>query len=216
MDEYFELFSQSLGQGFDRRDVPQETIDKFRGKLPEYLISHWQEHGWCGYADGLFWTVNPEEYEDVLEEWIGDTEYMERDAYHIIARGAFGELYFWGERSGTSLSISAPYGLVSPGDKFKFDTPKGLEIQAGVFFAFRNRDENNIKDLNNKPLFERALKRLGKLKYNEMYGFVPALGLGGSAKLENLQKLEADVHLSILAQCTEREVLTASTIGAYL
>jgi hypothetical protein len=40
-----------------------------------------------------------------------------------------------------------------------------------------------------------------------MYGFVPMLSMGGSPKLESLQKLDAHVHLSILAQSTERQIM---------
>lgn len=40
-----------------------------------------------------------------------------------------------------------------------------------------------------------------------MYGFVPALVMGGSPKLENLQKLDAHVHLDILAQMGEKKIM---------
>jgi GAD-like domain len=38
---------------------------------------------------------------------------MEQDAYHLIVRSAFGDLYFWGERSGHSLTLSAVGGSES-------------------------------------------------------------------------------------------------------
>jgi len=41
-----------------------------------------------------------------------------------------------------------------------------------------------------------------------MYGFVPALGLGGDLRIENLQKLDAHMHLDFLAQVTERQFFT--------
>jgi hypothetical protein len=36
-----------------------------------------------------------------------------------------------------------------------------------------------------------------------MYGFVPALMLGGSAEPERLQRLDAEVHLILLAQLAD-------------
>jgi hypothetical protein len=63
VDEDFEYFLEKMGPAFDRRDVPSSTLDRYRGKLPDQLLAYWEEHGWCGYADGLFWTVDPEEYE---------------------------------------------------------------------------------------------------------------------------------------------------------
>jgi hypothetical protein len=202
MDEDFEYFLENFGPAFDRREVPASSIDRYRGKLPDQLLDYWQEHGWCGYADGLLWTVNPQEYEPALEAWIGGTSFMEGDAYHLIARGALGDLYFWGERSGHSLTISAPTALAAPresrltGEK----TPLGVR----TFFSGMTRQYNDFNDL-----FTPALKKLGRLKYDEMYGFVPALALGGPATLDHLQKAKAVEHLVLLAQLSELRVVRA-------
>jgi hypothetical protein len=80
----------------DKRYVPLSSIERYRGKLPDQLLAYWEENGWCGYADGLFWTVNPQDYEAALEAWIGDTPLMEEDSYYVIARSAFGDLYLFG------------------------------------------------------------------------------------------------------------------------
>ncbi len=116
MDEFMEDFLEFSGFGpaFSRRDVPPEKIARFRGKLPEKLLEYWQAYGWCGYAKGLFWTVDPDEWEDELDAWIGDTEFMERDAYYVIARTAFGELILWGEKTGQSLKVVTAYGMIFP------------------------------------------------------------------------------------------------------
>ncbi|MNJ79554.1 hypothetical protein D3C77_776150 [compost metagenome] len=49
-------------------------------------------------------------------------------------------------------------------------------------------------------LFKSALKKLGQLKSDEMYGFVPALALGGAMELKNLQKVKTIEHLEFLSQ----------------
>ncbi|RMU47703.1 hypothetical protein ALP27_05220 [Pseudomonas savastanoi pv. glycinea] len=48
--------------------------------------------------------------------------------------------------------------------------------------------------------FEPALKNLGQLQSDEMYGFVPALALGGPVELKNLQKVKTTEHLMFLSQ----------------
>jgi hypothetical protein len=58
-----------------------------------------------------------------------------------------------------------------------------------------------------KPLFERALAKLGALDHDTLYGFVPALALGGEARLDRRQKLDAHVHLDILSQVTAVQVM---------
>jgi len=201
MDEDFEFFLKQMGPAIQRRHVPPSSIDRFRGKLPDQLLAYWEEHGWCGYADGLFWTVDPQEYEPVLEAWIGDTPFMEKDAYHVIARSAFGKLYFWGERTGDSLKVMAPAAYCIPRESI-FQNDR-LEFALRLFFSNRDREENNFADL-----FSPALHKLGQLKHDEMYGFVPALALGGSSELSHLQKVKAVEHLVLLAQLAPLEVMT--------
>ena len=93
MDEIFSIFLETFGGPVDRREVPTSSIERYKGKLPNQLLEYWDEHGWCGYGDGIFWIVNPQEYEGVVASWIGGTKFEERDAYHLIARSAFGDLY---------------------------------------------------------------------------------------------------------------------------
>jgi hypothetical protein len=200
VDEFFELFLEEMGPPCDRRDVPMSTIEHYRGRLPDQLISYWQEHGWGGYANGLFWTVDPHEYEPALQAWIGETPFMERDSHHIIARGAFGDLYFWGERTGYSLNLSAPGAFVLP--MADMNISGSLDEQVQKFFGFRDREENDFDGL-----FAPALKKLGRLQHDEMYGFVPALALGGPATIEHLQKVKAVEHLVLLAQLSDLRVL---------
>ena len=202
MDENFEYFLKKMGPAIDKRYVPPTSIERYRGKLPDQLLTYWEEHGWCGYADGLFWTVNPQEYEPALEAWIGDTPFMEQDAYHLIARSAFGELYFWGEKTGNSINVFAPGFFCIPmesqliGEKMEF----GMQ----VFFSSLSRKGNDFESL-----FTPALKKLSRLKHDEMYGFVPALVLGGSATLNHLQKVKAIEHLVLLAQLAPLDVITS-------
>lgn len=209
MDEYMEDFLgyAQFGPLFARRDVPPEKIAKFRGKLPDKLLEYWQVYGWCGYAQGLFWTVDPDEWEDELDAWIGDTEFMERDAYYVIARTAFGELILWGEKTGQSLKVMTAYGMIFPHFDEKEFQEDGPDLTLQLFFASTSRRSYDMNDADGKPLFDRALAKLGVLDHNTMYGFVPALPLGGEPKLEHLQKLDAHVHLDILSQMAEPTIM---------
>ena len=198
MDEDFAVFLTHFGPAIDRRYVPPSTIDRYRGKLPDQLLAYWEEYGWCGYGDGLFWTVNPQEYEPALEAWIGDTPFMEQDAYHIVARSAFGTLYLWGEKTGDTLRLFAPASCCFtsvPDD----DVDRDFEMR--VFFGSLSRDNNDVEGL-----FAPAQQQLGRLGRDDMYGFVPALALGGTPTLANLQKVKAVEHLVILAQLAPLQV----------
>lgn len=138
-----------------------------------------------------------------MEAWIGDTPFMEQDAYHIIARSAFGELYFWGEKTGNSLEVFAPGSFCIPSKSILVGEKMNFGLQ--VFFGALSRDGNDFEGM-----FAAAVKKLGRLKHDEMYGFVPSLALGGSATLDHLQKVKAVEHLVLLAQLAPLDVITSS------
>ena len=73
-----------------------------------------------------------------------------------------------------------------------------------VFFGSLSRDSNDFDGM-----FHPAFKKLGRLKHDEMYGFVPALALGGPATLEHLQKVKAVEHLVVLAQLAPLDVIAS-------
>jgi hypothetical protein len=209
MDVFMDNFLgfKGFAPAVDRRDVPPEKIEKFRGKLPDKLLEYWQVYGWCGYAQGLFWTVDPDDWADTLEDWLSGTSYLQRDTYYVIARSAFGKLVLWGTHTGQSLKIVAPYGWVFPSFDAEEFAKDGPDLRVQLFFASSSKDTYDLTDVNKKPLFEQALAKLGPLSHDTMYGFVPALALGGVPSVERLQIVDAHVHLNILSQVTELDIM---------
>ncbi|HGA2320536.1 TPA: GAD-like domain-containing protein [Pseudomonas putida] len=196
MDEAFSVFIEEVGEPTHRQEVPASTIERYKGKLPDKLLQYWMEHGWCGYGDGMFWTVNPQEYEGVVASMLDSANLQTYDRFHLIARGAFGDLYLFGEKTGFSLKIAPHIGRYI-GRKSKA-TASDMDRLVQNFFACRDLDSNDFDDM-----FEPAKKNLGTLSPDEMYGFVPALVFGGSIRLDNIQKLKAIEHLVLLSQlCT--------------
>lgn len=198
MDKVFARFLEKFGGPVDRQEVPASSIERYRGKLPNQLLEYWVEHGWCGYGHGIFWIVNPQEYEGVVASWIEGTELENRDTYHVIARGAFGDLYLWGEKTGFSLKITSVFSRCVIHDSKP--PAEQLDRKLQDFIVSRKVESNNLEGL-----FDRARKKLGTLRQDEMYGFVPALMLGGEATLDHLEKLKAVEHLILLSQLSELE-----------
>ena len=197
-DEFFEFFIEEVGEATFHQAVPEKSIEKYRGVLPDQLLTYWQEEGWNGYIDGLFWTVNPDDYACLLDQWLEDTPIAGLDQFHVIARTAFGKLYVIGEKYSQSLIVSCPNNaIITKIEKLteKNDSP---DKSISFFFASKKKQSFDITDKNEKPMFDRALKKLGPLKSDEMYGFEPALVAGGSELISNLQKVKTLHHLSIL------------------
>ncbi|MBI6797430.1 GAD-like domain-containing protein [Pseudomonas syringae] len=199
MDEVFSVFLKTFGGPVGRQEVPKSRIERYKGKLPDLLLHYWSEHGWCGYGEGIFWMVNPQEYEGVTASWIQGTEFENQDTYHLIARSAFGELYFWGEETGASLKITS---IASRCTTFVSSLPKDqMDKRFQNFLLSAEVEYNDFDDL-----FQPAKKKLGTLSRDEMYGFVPAIMLGGSDALDNLKKVRSVEHLVFLSQLSDLEV----------
>ena len=214
MNKFFDNFYNYAGFGpAIKATMPtQETLDFFKDKLPERLLEYWQEYGFCGWGNGIFWMVNPQDYHEILQTWLEGTEFAERekngsDSYYVIGRGAFGDLIVWGKTSGRSIKINANFGMFFPRDGTKKLKERGEERSVELFFATMSKESYDQDDVSESPLFERALNKLSPLEADEMYAFVPALVLGGVNKLENLQKVKAIEHLNFLAELGEKRIM---------
>lgn len=198
MDEAIELFFDEMGTPIFQKAVPTSSIVRYSKILPERLLNYWHDYGWSGHADGIFWIVDPQEYEGVVSMWLKDIELETRDTYHVIARTAFGKLYLWGEKTGQSLTIESCYSLCAY--KKRGRTAEDLDRQYESFFISASFEFSDFLDL-----FVPAKRKLGVLQSDEMYGFVPALMSGGSEDLKNLEKLKIIEHLTFLAQLAPLE-----------
>ncbi|MBF7683663.1 DUF1851 domain-containing protein [Acinetobacter sp. B5B] len=60
----------------------------------------------------------------------------------------------------------------------------------------------DFKDINDKPLVKRAIKKCGPLGLNEMYTFEPAYALidAGALDIQYVNKLDAFVQMMVLRQ----------------
>jgi len=198
-DEDFAFFISEFGEARTRREVPKEVLEQWKGRLPGKLLQYWGSEGWAGYADGLFWTVNPEDYEELLDEWLDGTHLEELDSFHVIARSGLGILYLLGEQTGCGVRIDCSLHSIFAHD-LKRKSPDELEQRLPWFFSNLEPKACDLKDSNRVPLFKRACAELGPLAEDEMYGFEPALVLGGEMTLANLRKVKVIQHLMILRQ----------------
>ena len=214
MNEFFDDFYNfgGFGPSIKPTQSTAEMLNYFDGKLPARLLEYWQEYGFCGWGEGIFWTVNPDDYKDILAQWLSDTSFEQReidsvDKYYVIERSAFGRLFIWGETSGQSIKINPSYGMILPSDSTDELIEDGPNLSLDLFFATISKDDMEEEDLDEKPLFEPAMAKLGPLDADEMYGFVPALAIGGAPKLENLQKVKVIEHLTFLVDLGEKTVM---------
>lgn len=198
-DEDFSLFIEEFGEADHSEPVPEAVVARWQNKLPDQLLTYWRLEGWCSYGKGLLWTVNPDDYEGLVEEWLADTALERADAFHVFARSAFGDLYLCGEKSGSNATVCCSLGAITAVPKeLKPKDPERRDSSIRAFFAASFTSDYDRGDVSKKPLFRRALAKLGPLRADEMYGFEPALALGAAPVLENLRKVRLSEHLTRL------------------
>lgn len=213
IDEGFDYFLEKFGQPDWQQPVEQATLEYYRGKLPDKLLFYWEKMGFCRFKQGLFWMVNPADYEDELVLWLGE-DILKQDNYYVIARSGFGKLYVWGEKMGHAYTITPTLGWVYQEKGEAKDIAKGLaDRKIELFFAFKETKYVDMVDNNSKPLFNRCVKKFGALEYDEMFGFVPALAISDNASIKNVDKINIFVHLNLLPDLIEIQYIDFKRLG---
>jgi len=206
MDECFEFFLEHSGPQKNTQLPKASQISKFNGRVPAILLEYWQSHGWGSLYEGLFWFANPDELGPVVDAWFDEAGIGRRNDYQAIARSAFGKIFLWDKTAGHTMIIDPAFSEIitfPPED----EVASGEEdIAFEAFLVSIDTEILDIVDAKDKLLFKRALKRLGPLKSDEMYGFEPAIAIGGKTALENLEKVKLIEHLVLLAQLTEIDI----------
>lgn len=178
----FEDFSHTYGAPENCEKPTEDAIRKYEGKLPPELLDLWREVGWCSYGNGLLWVINPDQFTDVMDEWI---DFDPADA-PVFLRTAFGHLYLWHDGYVYSLDVHSGSGSrVTPKVERMFTLLCDPELQEKIL---------------RRSLFEEARQLLGPPDRDECYAFEPALALGGPGTVDTVRRVKVREHLSILAQ----------------
>ncbi|WP_028478391.1 GAD-like domain-containing protein [Nocardia sp. CNY236] len=200
---------EAWGQPTFRNPVPADRFDTYADAVPGFLLELWKDLGFSGFKNGLYWICDPIKWQSVVDEWTSDLELpFGSDKWTAVTRSAFGEMRLWGERTGMSITMYPCVGQIMPtdnSDEMSNDFEKDLQIY--VSFIADARGGMDLEGEDDRGLFKRVLKRLGPVDSETMYGFVPVPALGGTMMPENIEILDAEVHMHLLSQVTPRTLL---------
>ncbi|WP_119079985.1 T6SS immunity protein Tdi1 domain-containing protein [Chitinophaga alhagiae] len=159
------------------------TIDKYSSRLPGFLLQLWKENGYCSFSKGFFWLVNPD---DLAEE----TAAVAPDFKGALPalRTGLGAVFF--EHNGAWHSYDPVYLDVTSYENFSLADVMNYSVTA----------DESLNEYYYHHLYKKAYKRLGPVSYDECYGFVPAVALGGELAADSLQKVKLREYLQILSQ----------------
>ena len=138
---------------------------------------------------------------------------IEKNIY-VVARSAFGQLYIWERGKGNTLSILSLMNMIflsADADRESFSEEE--ENFAMNRFLAKDAEDLDQEDSSDNPLFERALKKLGKVEVNEMYAYKTSHFLGGKESIRNLIKVDLFNHASIQKQLKEPVVSVSDMLN---
>lgn len=191
-NNYFNLFLESVHSIDKWNDVSIEIMNKYKGLFicnadTVDVLSHiWENHGFSSYNGGLFSTVNPEDYLGFTEKY-----FKESFSAFVFAKTCMGCLFvFVDEPIGKSIY----YVNIHTNEK------KVVSTRFGVFFAVNLGAASYWKRECYGKFELKVIEKFGQIEYDECYSFVPALRLGGSESIKNIQKVKVREQLEILLQ----------------
>lgn len=163
-------------------EVSRGLLQKYKTILPDELIRIWENYGFGRLLDGYIKIINPEEYQELLKE-----TYFRGNISIPILTTAFGDIITFeeGQYIGMVKYINGNFVMLAKEFK-RFMQNIEDDYFLGKYFRI--------------PQYTEAVKKLGKLEQDECFGYVPLLGLGGSEKVDNLDKVKIREHIALISQ----------------
>lgn len=173
----------NLFEDYERNNIAEEeVINEYQGLVPDELITVWKEYGFGSLLDGYLKIINPSEYKDIVA-----MSYFRSNVSTPIFVTAFGDIITWEENKYIRMI------------KYKNGTFKGIASGFDYFWEDLNT-EYFCKKYFELSKYKAAVDKYGMIEYDECFGYVPLLGLGGSEKVENLKKVKIKEHIELITQ----------------
>ena len=180
--------SGNVFDGFQKyKDVDEVILEKYKKLLPDEFLEIWKKYGFGTILNGYIKIVDPMDYQDIL-----DVSYFAAPVSIPVMVTAFGDIITWEDNRYLVLV------------KYK---NRAIKVISATFKYFwedlitSNRLKNEIFELDK---YEEVLKSKELLEFDECYGYVPLLGLGGSEEVSNLSKVKIREHILLITQLVGR------------
>lgn len=165
-------------------DVPVELIGKYAGKIPDFLLAIWEQYGFTSHGDGEVWFTNPDDFNDIIQAFFGK-DYP----FIVFARDSFGMMH----------------AILK--EKLYVIHPQVSHAQyMGELELFEIRINSIIRDEKGNKYHRAALKKLGPINEEQMYGYIPMLALGGDGSLKETQIVQMNEYLLLVADVATEAV----------
>ena len=168
--------------------VPDELIERYRDRVEPETVEMWQEFGFGTAHKGFLKVIDPDEFLAKLGHVL-----PREDLIPVFATG-MGDVIVWDGIGYVSMILRKGF-------------PKGLGASAknvSMFLGNRglldrfHEPVQLIQDTFEWSPYPQAVAEYGEPAYDECFGYVPLLVLGGPQRVENLQKVKLIEHIALI------------------
>lgn len=190
------MYEEFLSQNMEcaRQAVDKAFIAKYANIAPKELVTLWNEVGLGIFCNGLFRIVSPDDYQDFVDTYIEDKErYFEYSLPFMTT--AFGDVFVWVK----DIFQNREYAIFI---NVRSGNWSIITSRIDLLFSLYMADEKWLKKFFDLKVtdFSKLTDKLGIPKVDECLGYVPALALGGSKSLKNVQIVKMLPYIDIIAQ----------------
>jgi hypothetical protein len=190
-DAAIAAFLEAFPPAADNIPAAADVLAAYAQRLPPVILDLWRRGGFGLYGDGEIQILDPRDYEQNLWGWLLREE--DDPSRTPIAMSAFGVLFYHralNDEGAEDIAYLDPH--TSEGDV--------LVYSSNEFFGATVVDPEARDILLQRALFRSAVERHGPLARGALFGYVPALRLGGVQSVERTAPMDARVHLELLLQ----------------
>ena len=179
-------FVKAYDPGNDLAKPDEKLLEFANQMLPPEIVYLWETYGFGDYGNGLIKVVDPRDYMHSLYSWLGGQDFNKIP----IMVSAFGNIFYYRRLEDDENDVA----LLD----IHYRRIDVCAYSYEEFFGDYIVDPEVKEDILKKSLFEKATEKLGSLKHNEAFFFVPALVLGGGEDIKYVNKGDANTHQHIL------------------
>ncbi|WP_339178191.1 T6SS immunity protein Tdi1 domain-containing protein [Paenibacillus sp. FSL H8-0317] len=158
------------------------VIENYKGLIPTEITDIWSEYGFGSILNGYLKIINPDDFKGILVDL-----YVRHEDSIPLFTTSMGDLIVWEKGRYLNL-LNYRKGTVNV-------------IAAGFdFFLEDINDESFLEEELDWLPFTEAIEKYGEIKFDECFGYVPILGLGGYERIESLSKVKLIEHIYLITQ----------------
>ena len=165
-----------------------ELLARYRERVPLELLEGWEQYGFGTFRDGYLKVVNPDDYADLLTDTYQLTSTPASAPPVVLFATAMGDLLIWEDDFLTQVD-------------YRHGDTRIVGQNLNLFFKNHADDFNPRERLLWEP-YPAARERLGEPAFDECFGYVPLLALGGLETVDHLQKVKLREHIALIGQVT--------------